>query len=300
MNMKEKKGIAVFTDIEGTLCFGQSHGLSRADAEVESCVDERGGDLDDFAMVNVPGYEGERRVHNLSEQFGKSIYEIYMDPDTRRLFGELSESAQIYIVTGARKGTIEKRRNHFDFADGYVIENGGLILDADLNEDEGWNEELREQLFLLKSLEYILSRDGLVLDVRGRSAMIRLRKDQNAVFCDEEFEALYEELKLVVPGELLLTRNLGHIDILPAKAGKEGAVQYLIEKLGVKRSMGIGDDTNDIGFLSVVDNAFVMGNAIPEVIDVFKDSESDYVSREKYFEGINEILREIRARLAGM
>lgn len=293
-----KNNIAIFTDIEGTLCFGQSHGIKKVhDGGSIEPREGKSSRVVDMACVTVPGYSEERKVFNLSERFAGRTYQIYMDPVASVLLDAVSSIAEVYVVTGARKATIEKRYDFFDFADGFIIENGGVILDKDLEVDEEWEALLTEELALLKEMRRKLKYDGLDLDVKGRNAMIRVRRDQNEHLSDEQFERVYEDLRVQVPVGLKVIRNLGHIDILPEKAGKEGAVKYVMEKNGIEKSIGIGDDINDIGFLSIVDQPFIMGNSDSEVINVFRNNEAGYISKEKYFKGIIEILEEIRRRL---
>ena len=66
----------------------------------------------------------------------------------------------------------------------------------------------------------------------------------------------------------------------------------MIDKNGYTETTGIGDDINDIGFLSETNRSFVLRNAQQELLDL-AEREGWHVSKKPYFEGINEILQHI-------
>ncbi|MBL4694335.1 HAD hydrolase family protein [Candidatus Gracilibacteria bacterium] len=219
-----------------------------------------------------------------------SLYKAYFDQETKKRLEELSKKVDIYLVTGARESTLRKRLHALTFIKGAILENGGLILDENLQKDESWAKSLESESKILKFFIARLEEKGFVLDNQGRYNMARIREDDNAFFKDKDFEEFYESLK--IPKGLKKSRNFGHIDIIPTSSGKGPAVKYLISKIKAQNTYGIGDDINDIDMLKITDHSFLLGSSFPEAIKEAK-KENMYISKGFFFEGINEILDKI-------
>jgi hydroxymethylpyrimidine pyrophosphatase-like HAD family hydrolase len=68
------------------------------------------------------------------------------------------------------------------------------------------------------------------------------------------------------------TRNLSILDLLPPGCSKGAALDSLAQIRGLERDqiMAIGDNLNDLEMLEYAGQAFVMGNASPEIKDLAK------------------------------
>lgn len=254
----------IFCDIDGTIVFHDKiHGvkvLSKEKVEVE------GKEFDAF---------------DLSTEF----YNTYMGKKTYDLFKELSKKYYIILVSGARKSSVEIRKEKLDFAHAFVLENGGLIFDKDLNEDKEWSKRFESEVKVLNKFKKELKE--WVLDDKGRKTSIRIREKDNIGKGLTEFKE-----SITLPNKLKKTINIGSLDIICKSSGKDSAVKYLMRKLNSKLSFGIGDDLNDLEFLRIVEHKFVLGSSYKKVLDI-ANKEGWYISKNKYFDGINEILENI-------
>lgn len=274
----------IFTDVDGTLCF---HEDKHAIAKLGETLDDDDGD----AVVKAPN--STEPVHALD--ISTSLYRVYLDVATQTRARIVSADAPIILVTGARPSTMEARLKAFDFQAGSVLENGAAIYNKDFQRDAEWDSYLAPQQVQLSTIRDNLQASGLKLDIKGRTAMIRIRHKDNPQLTEDEFAALYSTLEL--PQGLKKTKNLGNIDIILEKAGKGEAIKYLLDQQSRNpHTFGIGDDINDLELLEVADEGFVLGSAYPETLALAKER-GMYVSRGHYFTGINEILDEITKRI---
>jgi HAD superfamily hydrolase (TIGR01484 family) len=272
-----KRGI-IFTDVDGTLVFHEElHGIEKLSTENDNTV-----------KVRDPK---EGTIHSAYD-ISNEMYKVFFDVETKKLCERIHESYDIVFVSGARKSTMDSRVGIMNFSDAYILENGGMILGKDFKEDGEWNNILAPQKESLAATKNYLQSLGWTLDVKGRTAALRVRLKDNKARSQEDFNNLIENL--VLPKELKSTINIGHLDIILADAGKDNAVRYLMQKLNYKQaqSIGIGDDINDLDMLDMTGKKYVLGSAYPEAIQLAINRKW-YVSKAKHFNGINEILRNI-------
>lgn len=272
-----RRGV-IFCDVDGTLCFHEgAHGVRRVGSNPDGTVQVAAGE-------NGPTLA----AHDLSV----GGYRAYMSVETRALCHRLRDRFRLVLVTGGRLRTLRHRGAALDFADSAILENGGVIVNAGLRVDEEWAARLEPERQALAEVTERLREDGWVLDDAGRSTAIRVRLGDNPHRSGEQLLALAADPRL--PRSLHATRNLGHLDIIPRRAGKANAVRYLAAALGAERgaTVGIGDDVNDIDFLRIVGRPFVLASAMPELLQAAREGGWP-VSRGKYFEGIHEILRHL-------
>ena len=268
----------IFSDVDGTICFHQE-----ANGIVEHQSLENG-------LINVSDPRNGTcfDTHDVST----SSYKIYLAEETRNHLHRVKESHDIVLVTGGRPSTCKRRSGVLDFAKAIVAENGAVIFDADFNRDEEWWDKLAPQRELLAEFRsYIRSYDWNT-DDEGRSSAIRVRLRDNPHKNEEKFARLLKSVRL--PEGLKSTVNLGNLDIVPAMAGKDHAISYLMKKWGVgpEQSFGIGDDINDTPFLKICGRSYVLSSAYPAVLEEAK-REGWSISAAPTFEGIHEILKDI-------
>jgi hydroxymethylpyrimidine pyrophosphatase-like HAD family hydrolase len=274
----DSKDRVIFSDVDGTLCFHQqAHGIQ-----------ELGRNADGTVRVKDPASGREYLACDVSSR----TYRVYMDVETRRLAHKVRERYDFVFVTGGRPSTMQSRQAYLDFADAVILESGGLICDGGYNRDQAWFERLQPERAYLSTMREQLQRSGWVLDDADRSSALRVRKMDNLHKPAGEFEQLCRELEL--PGALKKTINMEHLDIILKSAGKDNAVRFWMETRGYStdRSIGIGDDINDIDFLRITGSKYVLASAFPETLQAAV-REGWYISRGKHFEGINEILRHL-------
>ncbi len=270
----------IFSDVDGTICFHQE-----ANGIVEHQSLENG-----LIKVSDPRNGTCFDAHDVST----SSYKIYLAEETRNHLHRVKESHDIVLVTGGRPSTCQRRSGVLDFAKAIVAENGAVIFDADFNRDEEWWDKLAPQRELLAEVRsYIRSYDWNT-DDEGRSSAIRVRLRDNPHKNEEKFARLLKSVRL--PEGLKSTVNLGNLDIVPAMAGKDHAISYLMKKWGVgpEQSFGIGDDINDTPFLKICGRSHVLSSAYPAVLEEAK-REGWSISAAPTFEGIHEILRDIES-----
>lgn len=260
-------------DLDGTLVFHEKiHGIKKiSDTHVKDPL--------------------ENSIHKAYD-ISLNDYSIYFDKKTRDLGKMLSKDYTIIFVTGARRSTLDTRLHVMDFADYYILENGGLIFDKSLNEDYTWSNMLVNEKKELEKIKHQLTSEGFVLDDKGRTVATRIRQKDNPSLSDSDFNNFYNSL--VLPRDLKKTMNTGHIDIILKSSGKENAVRYLYEKLGYEKNQtyGIGDDINDILFLEQLANPFVLKSAYPETLEKAREN-NWYISKANHFNGINEIFEKL-------
>jgi hydroxymethylpyrimidine pyrophosphatase-like HAD family hydrolase len=272
-----KKGI-IFSDVDGTLCFHKkANGVTKVSSNPDGTVN-----------VKTPAGESVYKAHDLSTD----LYEVYLDLETQRLGRLLQREFDFIYVTGGRFSTVFSRKEKLDFSDGLIIESGGVILDNNYQPDLAWSSILEPEKKYLSQVEACLKSKDWVLDTKGRTVALRVRKDDNPKKSDEEFRDLCAHIEL--PSELKKTINMQNLDVILRSAGKDNAVNYLMDKKGYNRSssIGIGDDINDIDMLNQTDMKYVLGSGFPEII-VHANERGWYVSAGLCFDGINEILRNI-------
>lgn len=269
------KGV-IFTDVDGTLVFQKNYHAIR---ELEHSP---GGTY----LVEDP-ITG-RKVKALDVSVPPLA--IYLAESTRQLAQALKGKYRIVFTTGAAEPTMRMRLKHLDFADAYILEHGGRILDADFEEDPQWAELIRPYQEDLRQVKCNLEKAGwrMMIDA-DRSASLQVRAFENPHRTPEEFRRMCQTLKL--PDGLERTSNLGDLTIVPRVAGKGKAVEhYLRQHPGLSgRSIGIGDDFNDLDFLQVCQQAYVLGSALPEVVQHARQCGWS-VSSQPHFQGIDEIL----------
>jgi hydroxymethylpyrimidine pyrophosphatase-like HAD family hydrolase len=266
---------ALFSDVDGTLCFHEeAHG-----------VREVGRDADGTLLVEDRATGRRHRAHDVST----SSYRVFLAEETLRLARRLRERFAIVLVTGGRPSTAERRRRLLDFAEAIVLENGGLILDADFTVNASWWQRLEPERRQLPEVAAALQRGGWILDSEGRTSALRVRLRDNPGRTAEEFRALCQDLAL--PPALKKTMNLENLDIILASAGKASAARFWMAAHGhdPSCSVGIGDDVNDVELLRATGERHVLASAYPEALAVAR-AEGWHVSRAGGIDGINEVL----------
>lgn len=128
-------------------------------------------------------------------------------------------------------------------------------------------------------------RDDMAADARGRSegpTMIVLRSDRRTA---PVMRAKYGPL---FGPQVQVTSTAPHfVDFLHQEAGKDRALAYLCDRLGIPLAsvIAIGDGINDLDMISRAGLGVLVGNAAPELW-----RHADYVAQARYSEGIAEVI----------
>lgn len=260
----------IFTDIDGTLVFlKDSHSIRR--------LHDLEGDL-----VRVA--DTMDKEHDAYESVTRNTVG-YLSVRTKRLCDELRKAYEIVAVTGAQYSSFLSRK--IDFCDSVIVETGGAVFENGARDTE-WDRYLSNELLSLNQFKDKLKDRGWEIDTAGRGASLRIRAGSNP---NRDLRQLEQSLLF---HDLQMTHNLGHVDIMPRKAGKGNAVEYLMRKKGyhVNQSFGIGDDINDVDFLSRTGQSFVLQSGVPEIL---REAEKYKwrISKKGCFDGITEILQAI-------
>lgn len=275
----DKRGV-IFSDMDGTLCFHeQAHGIREVARNADGTV-----------LVADPAAGTTHLAYDVSV----SLYRAYLAVETRRLGREIQQRYDFVCVTGGRPATIYARKDALDFADAVILESGGQIFDGDLQPDPEWYARLEGERQHLAGVAARLRNDGWILDDKGRTSGIRIRKVDNPHRSPDEFERLCADLTL--PDALKKTINMEHLDVILRSAGKGNAVSFWMQSHGyaVSDSIGIGDDINDLDFLRATGQKYVLASSYPETIGIAQ-AEGWHISKSPHFDGINEILGHILA-----
>ncbi|MCM2325470.1 MAG: HAD hydrolase family protein [Candidatus Woesearchaeota archaeon] len=219
-------------------------------------------------------------------------YDFYISESSIYLGKSLSGLSQVVLSTGARYSTVLSREHLMPFVTVAMIENGGLIFEKEngfWKKDMGWYEALSHERRILWEFNDMLSgKYGMVPDIAGRTTMIRYRQRDNVLRIDDIIS------EVVIPDELQLTYNLGHLDFIPKSSGKHNAKSYFESKYASVTSAAVGDDWNDAVLLSNVDYPILMGNA-PDALKEIGEA-GNWLIVGKNFNGIGQALRHLIAR----
>lgn len=272
-----EKGI-LLTDVDGTLVFHRNyHGIRQLEEYPDGkylVQDPDTGATCSALDVSVPPLA------------------VYLAESTRQLVYQLKEYYRIILATGATEQSMKLRLRYLDFADGYILEHGGRILDKDFQEDRQWAALFDPYLKELAQIKKDLEASGWQIVDAGRKTFLQVKAFENPQRSEEEFQHLCRTLD--PPQGFQKTFNLGNLTVMPEAAGKGKAAAHFLAQHGNPSlgSIGIGDDLNDLDFLQVCEKAYVLGSALPEVIRLAKQR-GWYVSAQPHFSGIDEILTEI-------
>jgi hydroxymethylpyrimidine pyrophosphatase-like HAD family hydrolase len=272
-----KKGI-LFTDVDGTLVFHRDFHRIRQLKDYQQgkylVLDPDTGTTHSALDVSVPPLV------------------VYLAESTRQLAYQLKESYRIILATGATEQSMKLRLRNLDFADGYILEHGGRILDKDFQEDLYWAARFAPYFKELGLIKKRLEASGWQIVDAGRKTFLQVKVFENPHRSNEEFQQLCRTLEL--PEGFRMTFNLGNLTVMPESAGKGKAVSHFLAQQADPslRSIGIGDDLNDINFLQVCQKAYVLGSALPEVKQI-ANQRGWFVSAQPHFSGVDEILTEI-------
>lgn len=265
----------IFSDVDGTLVFHQKfHGICQLQEYSDGTY-----------LVQDPITRKRIKVLDVSVPPLK----VYLAESTYQLAHRLREKYQIFLTTGATEATMRLRLKNLDFAHGYILENGGRILDAEFKEDQQWAKRFAPYLDALQEIKSDLEAAGWRIIDAGRKTFFQIKNFENPHRTEAEFQHLCDSLK--PPSGFIKTFNLGNLTILPEAAGKGKAVSYYLDQHPdlAPRSIGIGDDINDLQFLNICQETYVLGSAPTEVIQEAQ-KRGWYVSSQPHFQGIDEIL----------
>ena len=201
------------TDCDGTLCHYGATYPGHNDTE----------------LVRLPASSGSGAVAVVSRR-------------TLDLLGRVGGAATVVCASGMRRSTAIQRLPFFPDVRWWVLENGGLILEAVdgvFREETGWREALGSdtaRAAMLSFAELAKSR-GFRVDTRYET-MLRVSGSG------------LQELVPLIPEGLGFTSNLGHLDVVFSGVGKLPAVRWLLTRLlgsgEPPRFLFMGDDDNDV------------------------------------------------------
>lgn len=180
--------------------------------------------------------------------------------------------------------------------DGYILNNGQLILDRShntvwANYFEGKNKELIVHKFVTNEIPIMLSTDKLnfmnYVDEITKDAFnfidsplpdIKKYENEDFMMASIFFDANKEKEYISEFDDLTLTWwHNNSADIIPKGGSKmKGIRKYLsLNNINIDEIMGVGDGNNDIEMISKCGVGVAMGNSIKEVKDV-----ADYITND--------------------
>lgn len=161
-----------------------------------------------------------------------------------------------------------------------IVENGARIVDINgkVIQEYFLSEKSARDIFKMLSTLHIWKKvciDGELVDFEkvkdfDRITKIGLQDLDNTLF--EKFDKMLSSYPDVYYSKSEPAHKPGtfSLDISDTKANKEKAINYVINKLGVKRSevIGIGDSYNDRSLLMASGLKVAMGNAVDEIKNI--------------------------------
>lgn len=186
-----------------------------------------------------------------------------MTPRQKSMLDWMLAGADVVPVTA--RGSVAYRNVDIPFANGAILANGALILDADGEPDPVWANHMHEQLGPLRSaLEDVLD--------QARSAAAELGLDVRSWLVEEGGLATYavvkenggdgealRKLPLSISGleDWTVHHNGNNLGLIPGRTSKAKAAAYLIDKIRHETPdrpiIGIGDSVSDLGFMRLCD-----------------------------------------------
>ena len=223
------------------------------------------------------------------------IFDSELDPRTTALIEQVRERARFIIVTA---------RSHRECRplppipnDGLVAENGAAVYLRQDGEDVldcEWDAVMAQTQLTLDCFRKELEAEGWGMHYKRRafsSSVTKSRKSERDV----------EDVMARVPEglQLHLSHNTAgmYLEVFPWSAGKDKAVSRVRERLGAEASLtiGMGDSTNDLDLLRVVDLPLAPGNCHP-LVRAMVEARGGIVSAEGGHPGAWEMLeRALRA-----
>lgn len=281
--MKGKKGI-VFCDIAGTLSFQDKHNNMF--------------DVENVGNGLVKLKDPVSRKYCIVLNTFVQTYTMYTDHNTMRLLQMLKKDYHLVYVTGSRPSSVNSLKSVLIEPHAMIMESGATIcLDGYGGVDEEWYTIINAQVKDLVQFVIKIKAEGWILDDKGRTSAVRIFPKENPSKTEADFSALEKRVMETQPS-LKTTWNIGGLDIIPKNAGKGNAIKYYMSRLGCSfdKTIGIGDDINDMEMFDIVNERFVVRSSHEEILSVARKN-NWYISKGVHFAGINEILELLVKRL---
>jgi len=204
-------------------------------------------------------------------------------PGARKRFGELAAQPGVVLVfvTGRDQGLVEHAISEFQLpVPDYVIADvGSAIYRIEQGEWHCWDQWEQEIAgdWQGKSHDAIqeLFRDLPLLELQEASKQKRYKLSYY-VSPEADHEALMSDMHAIlfdqhISASLIWsvdeTEGIGLLDVLPASASKQHAIEYLMQQLGygIHNTVFAGDSGNDMAVLTSPIHSVLVANATDEV-----------------------------------
>ncbi len=226
------------------------------------------------------------------------VFDSELDPKTEDLLDQVRGHAYFILVTARSKrecAPLPPIPN-----DGLIAENGATVYVRNGSADEldrEWDAIMSRRQDVLLSFQEELRR-------RGWRINEKLHAFSSCIEASERSEADVEWVGANLPEGLQLhfSRNTAgrYVEVFPLEAGKDKVVFRVCERLGVpvEHTFGLGDNTNDMPMLQVVNTPLAPGNCHPDVRELIQ-RRGGYVSELEGHLGAQDVLRRVLDAVGG-
>lgn len=222
----------------------------------------------------------------------------FIHKTTQKLLENIKEIIPIVLISGRRESSYFriKRIIPHNIA---ILEHGGLIYNNDLISSQ-WEKTLNH--FYCKNQKNLwdfankLINKGFYIDKKGRKFSFRIQLTKNNKILSKNAEDIISEY---LPSSLKIIKNEGMIDVIPINSGKLNIASLFLRKnkMNMDDVVFIGNDENDVDFLSAAGKAMTFQNSSEEVILSVKTKGSNGVIVSKGHNGIINALKKIKKEL---
>ncbi len=163
---------------------------------------------------------------------------------------------------------------------------------------QSWNKKPQPYIKrILKNIKELEEQEPDAQSKFKQSYYLDIKYDKNEVI--KKIKAILDEKRLhsKIIYSVDRMKNVGLIDILPLRSGKQGAILYLTSRLNLSldRVLFSGDSGNDLDALTMGCKAVLVGNARDDVKEtLIREAETKkildnvHISKKEYIEGILE------------
>ena len=209
----------------------------------------------------------------------------------KKLIDNRSEDTIFAYATGRNIKSIEEivKKYNLPIADLYIASVGSAIYYEfnDGSKDCCWDYHIRKKWNVYNLKRSLKNFEGLTIQGEEDQSKTKLSffTNENQFNYDNLIDKMQKQLKNIT----LIHSHNAYLDILPARASKVKAIEFIAEKLDIKKENIItaGDSGNDIDMLDSEYKSIIVANHSDE-LDYLKNRDNCYFSNSEGAKGVIE------------
>jgi HAD superfamily hydrolase (TIGR01484 family) len=192
--------------------------------------------------------------------------DYFIHKSTQSLLNRIKRIIPIILISGRRKSSYFRVKKFIPH-NVAILEHGGLIYNDDLIYNK-WKKVLAYHCGEKESLWNFtdeLMKKGFYIDKKERKISFRVQSTKFNKILPKNLE---EKIIEFLPKNLKIIKNEKMVDIIPINSGKLNVALFYLQEKGVNINdvAFIGNDENDIDFLSAVGKAMTFQSSSRSVI----------------------------------